>query len=69
MHLNPDLTRQAALDRQQRLQAEAAASRLAGSAPRSRRLARFLRRAAGRRNAAAAPCAPADGAVGIAEPC
>ena len=68
MHLNPDLIRQAALDRQRRLQAEAAASRLGGSAPASGRIARFLRRSAGRGNAAAAPCGPADGAVGIAEP-
>ena len=53
MNLNPDLVRKAALDRQQRLRAEAAASRLASVQARSR-MAHFLRRAANRLDAATA---------------
>ena len=55
MHLNADLHHQYALDRQQRLLGEAAAHRLADRMPTRTRIARFLRRAADRPDAATAP--------------
>ena len=46
MYLNPEQHHRYALDRQQRLRAEAAAHRLADREPARTRIARFLRRAA-----------------------
>jgi len=62
MHLNPDMHHPYALDRQQRLRDEAAAHRLADRMPTHSRIARFLRRAANRPDAATA----APGQVGKA---
>ena len=45
MNFDPDLHHQHALDRQQRLRAQAAAHRLADRAPTRTPIARFLRRA------------------------
>lgn len=54
MHLSTDLHYQYALDRQQRLRAEAAAHRLAAPAPARTLLARLLSRAARRLDGATA---------------
>jgi hypothetical protein len=62
MHLNPDVHHQYALDRQQRLRDEAAAHRLVDRMPTRTRVARSLRRAADRLDAATA----ASGRVGKA---
>jgi len=56
MHLNLDVHHQHALDRQQRLLDEAAPHRLADRMPTRSRIARFLRRAADRPDAATVPC-------------
>ena len=64
MHFNADVHHQHALDRQQRLLAEAAAHRLADRDPARTRFARFLQRAADRPDAATA----APGQVGKALP-
>ena len=60
MYLNPDQHHQYALDRQQRLRAEAAGHRLADREPTRTRIARFLRRASDWPEAATA----ASGQVG-----
>ena len=56
MHLNLDAHHQYALDRQQRLLADAAAHGLADRMPTRSRIARFLQRAADRPDAATPPC-------------
>jgi hypothetical protein len=63
MHLNPDVHHQYALDRQQRLRDEAAAHRLADRVPARTRLARFLRRATDRHDAAPAASGPVGKAL------
>ena len=60
MQLTTDLHYQYALDRQQRLRAEAAAHQLAGAIPARTRVARFLRRATGRLDSAIAGRRPSD---------
>ena len=60
MQLTTDLHYQYALDRQQRLRAEAAARRLAGATPAHTRVARFLRRATGRLDHPIAGRRPSD---------
>lgn len=62
MHLNVDLHHVYVLDRQLRLEAEAAAHRLAETTPLRTRIARLLRRTADRPDAATA----APGRVGKA---
>ena len=62
MNLNPDLHHQYALERQQRLRDEAAAHTLADHVPARTRIARLLRRAPDRPDAAPA----ASGRVGNA---
>ena len=62
MQLNPDLHDQYALDRQERLLADAAAHRLVGVTPARSRLAGVLRRTADALDAAL-PCSPADCAL------
>ena len=58
MYLNPEQHHQYALDRQQRLQAEAAGHRLADREPTRTRIARLLRRAADCPDAATAATGP-----------
>jgi hypothetical protein len=59
MYLNPEQHHRYALDRQQRLRAEATAHRLTDREPARTRIARLLRRAADRPARANAPCGPA----------
>ena len=63
MHLNLDVHHQYALDRQQRLRDEAAPHRLADRMPTRSRIARFLRRAADRPDAATAAPGPVGKAL------
>lgn len=63
MNLNPDLHHQYALDRQQRLRDEAAAHRLAERIPTRIRIARLLRRATDRQDAAPAASGPVGKAL------
>lgn len=60
MQLTTDLHHQYALDRQQRLRAEAAAHRLADLTPARTRFARLLRLVAGRLDPALAGRRPSD---------
>jgi hypothetical protein len=63
MNLHSDLHHHYALDRQQRLRAEAAAHRLAERIPARTRIARLLRRATDRQDVAPAPCGPVGKAL------
>ena len=63
MYLNPEQHHRYALDRQQRLRDEAAAHRHADREPARTRIARLLRRAAGRPGTANAPCRPVGTAL------
>lgn len=63
MNLNSDLHHQYALDRQQRLRDEAAAHRLAERIPTRIRIARLLRRATDRQDAAPAASGPVGKAL------
>ena len=61
MNFDPDLQHQHALDRQQRLRAQAAAHRLADRVPARSQIARLLRRATDRQDAATAASGPPVG--------
>jgi hypothetical protein len=63
MYLNPAQHHRYALDRQQRLLAEATAHRLTDREPARTRIARLLRRAADRPSTANAPCGPVGTAL------
>ena len=63
MNLNPELHHHYALERQQRLRDEAAAHRLAERIPARTRIARLLRRATDRQEAAPAASGPVGKAL------
>jgi hypothetical protein len=63
MNLNPELHHHYALERQQRLRDEAAAHRLAERIPARTRIARLLRRATDRQEAAPAGSGPVGKAL------
>ena len=63
MNLNPELHHHYALERQQRLRDEAAAHRLADRVPARTRIARLLRRATDRQDAAPAASGPVGKAL------